>query len=234
MGFEKISAPSVKEVFIREIEDKIFSGELQVGEKLPPQKELCHSMGVSLTVVNAGIAELSSKGLVQVVPRRGVYVSDYRVTGTPETFFDLMQYNGKELPAHEVRSFVETRVALDPFVMKLIIERASDDELEEAQGKFEVIKREELDDIEFCTAVTDYFQTLYRITDNTFLSLLYHSTVKPQIGMYEAFVRKNGRSTVIKNMEDIQSALRNRSVKQAQDYALNGQKMALEGPTAII
>lgn len=234
MEFEKINAPSVREVFVREIEDKIFSGELQVGEKLPSQKELCSSMGISLTVVNAGIAELSSKGLVQVVPRRGVFISDYRVTGTPETFFDLMQFNGEQLPSREIQSFTETRVALDPYVMKLVIERATDEQLKALKSKVLATRKEEITDLEFCDRITDAFQEIYRMTDNTFLSLLYHSTIKPQIGMYSIFIQKNGRELVIKNIENIYKALCQRDLPNAEKYALEGMNYVLTGTTAIV
>ena len=43
---------SVRQSFVQKLENKILSGELSVGEKLPPARELCHIMGVSLTVVN--------------------------------------------------------------------------------------------------------------------------------------------------------------------------------------
>ena len=48
MTFNKISAPSVREIFVRQIENKILSGELKPGDKLPPARELCTIMGVSL------------------------------------------------------------------------------------------------------------------------------------------------------------------------------------------
>lgn len=233
MSFSKIQAPSVKDVFVEQIEHKILSGELKIGEKLPSQKELCRSMGVSLTIVNSGISQLAAKGLVEVVPRRGVYVSDYRITGTPETFFDILQFNGRELQAREIRSFTESRLALDPFVVKLVIERATDEEILEAEKHLKAMKKEQTDE-EFCFHVTDFFQSLYRMTDNSFLPLLYHSTLKPQVGMYGIFVEKNGRRAVIENAEEILRAVQARDTERAQKAAGDGLTLALEGPLAIV
>ena len=78
MGFNKISAPSLRGIFVRELENMILSGELQVGEKLPSARDLAEQMGVSRTVVNAGLSELAGKGFLEVRPRVGVFVSDYR------------------------------------------------------------------------------------------------------------------------------------------------------------
>ena len=63
MAFEKISVPSVREAFVQAIEDKILSGELKVGERLPPARQLSAEMGISLTVISAGMSELAAKGL---------------------------------------------------------------------------------------------------------------------------------------------------------------------------
>ena len=54
---EKQEKLSVRQAFVQELENKILSGELRVGEKLPPARELCHIMGVS---------ELVSKGFLEV------------------------------------------------------------------------------------------------------------------------------------------------------------------------
>ena len=56
---KKKSSGSLKESFVQSIENKILSGELKIGDKLPPEREIVETMGISLTVVNAGIAELA-------------------------------------------------------------------------------------------------------------------------------------------------------------------------------
>ena len=60
-AISKISTPSLKDLFVKELENKILSGELKVGDKLPSERELASSMQVSRAVVNAGIAELEQK-----------------------------------------------------------------------------------------------------------------------------------------------------------------------------
>ena len=62
MEFEKLISPSLKELFISNIEAKILSGELPVGQQLPPERQLAQSMGVSRAVVNSGIVELENRG----------------------------------------------------------------------------------------------------------------------------------------------------------------------------
>jgi len=46
MEFEKLVSPSLKDLFITHVEAMILSGELPVGQQLPPERQLAQSMGV--------------------------------------------------------------------------------------------------------------------------------------------------------------------------------------------
>ena len=56
MEFKKLNAPTLKELFVTELENMILSGKLEIGSKLPSERELATSMQVSRAVVNSGIA----------------------------------------------------------------------------------------------------------------------------------------------------------------------------------
>lgn len=233
MSFDKISTLSVRETFVREIENKILSGELKPGDKLPPARQLCKIMGVSLTVVNAGVSELASKGFVEVKPRHGTYVADYIANGNTETFFSIIRYNGGRINAKEFRSFTESRVALDPLIAELVIKRASDEEIASLGGIIEDIKKSgELH--ETCRLITHFYHKMYIISQNSFCALLYNSTMSPQIGMYEMFIEKNGLQPVIDNMEAEFRCLTERDIAGARMYAASGQMSAIEGPYSVI
>ena len=63
MLFKKLSAPSLKELFVAELEGMILSGKLEIGAKLPPERELAESMQVSRAVVNSGLDEMEKKAV---------------------------------------------------------------------------------------------------------------------------------------------------------------------------
>ena len=81
MEFARISAPSLKSLFVSQLQGMILSGELPVGAQLPPERELAERMQVSRAVVNSGLAELAKQGFLEVQPRQGVRVADYRRKG---------------------------------------------------------------------------------------------------------------------------------------------------------
>ena len=59
---------------------------------LKPERELAEMLGVSRPVVHKAIIRLEARGLVSIVPRKGVWVNDYRVSaklGILDSIYDL-------------------------------------------------------------------------------------------------------------------------------------------------
>jgi|LSQX01.1.fsa_nt_gb DNA-binding FadR family transcriptional regulator len=113
MGFAKLKAESLKELFIKEIEAKIISGQLKPGDRLPPERELASLMGVSRSIVNSGILELASKGFVRIIPRKGTIVQDYQIEGTPAILASIMNYNEGKLSPRLFNSMMDTRLLIE-------------------------------------------------------------------------------------------------------------------------
>lgn len=66
MEFAKLSAPSLKDLFVQQLQGMILSDELPMGTQLPPERELAQQMQVSRAVVNGGLAELAQQGFLEV------------------------------------------------------------------------------------------------------------------------------------------------------------------------
>lgn len=56
------------------LKDKIFAGELPLGEKLPSEAELIDEFGVSRTVVREAVTRLRAEGLIETFQGRGSFV----------------------------------------------------------------------------------------------------------------------------------------------------------------
>lgn len=63
-----------------------------MGSQLPPERELARQMQVSRAVVNGGLAELAQQGFLEVRPRQGTCVADYRRKGNLSTLIAIMEY----------------------------------------------------------------------------------------------------------------------------------------------
>lgn len=97
MAFKKLVAPSLTDLFVNELKRMILSGDLQVGDKLPPERQLAEEMNVSLAVIHGGITRLTALGFLNAVPRQGVFVADYVRNGDMNTMKEIMEYTDDNL-----------------------------------------------------------------------------------------------------------------------------------------
>ena len=133
MEFEKLSAPSLKELFIRNIRENVLSGQLSIGTRLPPEREIAEQMQVSRTVVNAGLTELERQGFLEIRPRQGTFVADYGRSGNISTLNTIMEYHSDTLGYAEIHSILEVRRALEHLATDAAIETATDADMDRLQ-----------------------------------------------------------------------------------------------------
>lgn len=191
MGFQKISSLSLTDLFVQQIENMILSGELAVGEQLPPARELSIRMGVSRPVISAGVIELEKLGFVEIIPRQGVYVSDYRRKGTVETLNAIMRYNQGMMRKPEVKSLLEVRESLECLCTRLVLDNASDAELENLGGILDELKNTKTAE-DAAEKTFLFFHELAILSGNVLLPLMYHSFKAPGVHLWSIYAKKFG------------------------------------------
>lgn len=191
MEFEKLVSPSLKDLFVEHIEAMILSGKLRVGEKLPPERMLAQSMGVSRAVVNSGVMELERRGFLEVRPRIGTFVADYRREGTLETLKSIMTYNRGQLRNEEIRSILEVRDALDKLAVACIIPHVTEADIRLLIKKAEAI-REAPDGHAAAEAVFAFQHELAMLSGNTLLPLIFRSFYSSIMVLWERFCQLHG------------------------------------------
>lgn len=234
MEFEKLYAPSLKELFIQQLQDRILSGDLVFGARLPPERELCEQMHVSRAVVNAGITELARQGFLEVRPRQGTFVADYRRNGNMDTLMAIMHYNGGILGREEIRSILEVRWGLEQMAITRAIDFASDDALE-ALGLY-VSQLDTLPLPAPTQAAEIAFQFHHEMTltgGNTILPLIYSSFKVPCIALWVRFCRKFGVAALGSNVKELYRLLLNRDKDGALRWAGEYLTQAISGNQQI-
>lgn len=101
---------TLREIVADEIRQMIMSGELQPGERLFEDR-LAERLGVSRNPVREALRALESTGLVEVVPRRGAYVSN--------------------VDAEQTRQLLELRSVLEAYAAEQAAVRRDADDLAE-------------------------------------------------------------------------------------------------------
>jgi len=147
-AFGKISAPSLKEICVQEILTKILSGELKPGDRLPPEREMAETMGISRSSINHGIMELETMGFLTITPRRGTVVNDYRKHPTPQSLAAVMRYSSIEMEQSLFSDLMATRVLIEVESAKLACTSIHDTTLEKMQSLVDVLAQEPEDPTE--------------------------------------------------------------------------------------
>lgn len=218
MEFEPLYAPSLKELFVQKLQGMILSGELPMGQKLPPERELCQQMGVSRAVVNAGISELARQGFLDVLPRQGAFVANYRRHGNMETLMAIMDYNGGMLGREEIRSILEVRWGLEQMTLHRAIDNATDAELEQL-GRFPNALNEKTTPAQAAEIAFRFHHELTLIGGNHILPLIYTSFKVPCTALWIRFCRKYGVGALRSNMEELYRHLLNRDKDGAKNWS---------------
>lgn len=214
MGFTKITNVSLTELFVQQVERMILSGELAVGEQLPSARELSVQMGVSRPVISAGLIELEKLGFVEIHPRRGAFVCDYRRKGTVETLVAIMRYNGGAMRRNEVTSLLQVRGVLERLCMEQVIDTATDEELSAVAPLLDAIAAAESPDAA-AEAVFTFHHELAALSGNMLLPLLYHSFRPESLYLWTITCKRGGHKPLYERKLRLYQALLNRDAEEA-------------------
>lgn len=104
---------SIADEVSRELLGKILSGELKPGCRLPAEREMAVSMGVSRGSVHQAIVHLELQGFVSILPRHGTVVNDFRKYPTTQSLEALMSSDSLELDRSLFDDMMDTRLWLE-------------------------------------------------------------------------------------------------------------------------
>ena len=131
IAFEPIKVQSLKNACVSRLEHLILSGELKIGEQLPSERDFALRIGVSRPVLHAALVDLDSKGLVQIVPRRGVFISDFRRSGSLAILGSLLSYHDGNLDPAFTRSLIVMRLLVETETARLAALNCTEQQLVE-------------------------------------------------------------------------------------------------------
>lgn len=232
MEFNKLTAPSLKELFIKELEGMILSGKLAVGEKLPPERDIAKTMQVSRGVVNSGIIELARKGFLTIKPRVGTFIADYRRTGTMETLISILHYNGGVLRDSEIRSILEIRQAFSSLAFQLAIPQLTQTDLESLRKLVDGIAKASSRP-EACEKAFEFHHELAVLSGNMLMPLIYYSFKDAVLMLWERFCALHGIEKLYANTDTLCRYIEQRDVEGAIIWSEKTLKDTMTGKDQI-
>lgn len=131
VSFEPLKVQSLKESCVRRLEELILSGELKIGERLPSERELASRLNISRPVLHEALVDLNAKGLVRIVPRRGVFINDYRREGSLALLSSLLHFHNGQLDPLFQQSLIDMRLTLECETARLAALNRTPEQIEE-------------------------------------------------------------------------------------------------------
>ncbi len=109
---EKRDDKNLSNVVIRKVQEMILSGELQEGDKLPPEREMTQRLGIGRPALREGLKSLEMLGLVE--RRHGL--GNFIINKVQASYFEplslsFMLNHGTESEIFEMRNCLETYTA---------------------------------------------------------------------------------------------------------------------------
>jgi GntR family transcriptional repressor for pyruvate dehydrogenase complex len=150
--FEQVARePRLSDKVAEMMLETILSNRLNVGDRLPSERELGEQFGVSRTVVREAVRALVAKGVIEVRSGSGLRVAAVDASAVSESVRLYLRGGSIDFEkVHEVRRLLETHIA------GLAAERAGDDDVARLREVHERMVRDaddvdaaSLDDLEF-------------------------------------------------------------------------------------
>ena len=154
-SFNPVSNNKLYIQIYNQVRDAIVSGQYQIGEQLPSEKELCAMFRVSRVPVREALSALELNGFVESVRGAGYYVM--RTTPAVE---DMVQ-------EVEPQDIIRARMALEPDIARLAAEQITDEQREELRDIIERFQLEAEQDAYTTVVDREFHLFLARISGNT-------------------------------------------------------------------
>src|SRR5947199_5173060 len=123
--YSPIQSSKVFEQIAEQIEQRILSGELRSGDRLPTERELSEQFHASRTAVREAMKTLAQRGLVDMRPGRGTIVID----GTSQAMRNSLGLMMRVGEAGSSSNLVEVREIIEPGIAALAAIRATDEHI---------------------------------------------------------------------------------------------------------
>lgn len=208
MPFQRIVAPSIRTLFVEQLEGMILSGELRPGDRLPTERELADEMKISKTVVHEGLRELHRLGFLEVTAQRGVRVADYAQTGSLETLRAIMDYHGG-LP--------DRKTAISILKLRYYLEGPAMEELAAAHSEADIAalralqRRAEEASVQgadaFAEALFHYHRGITFLSGNTITPLIFNAFTKVNLEFWKGYISVEGVGQCLATLEQFTESI---------------------------
>ena len=151
----------------------ITSGALKPGEKLPPERELIATLGVSRPTLREGIAALTAMGILEARQGAGTFVSNLDPARIVEPLVLIVNLNSEVL-----RELFDVRGILEAGAIQLAARNITDEELAELRRLAGELERRQGTLRRFLQLDVEFHRAIHRASRNELLIALLESVAQ--------------------------------------------------------
>jgi len=140
MTFETLDRTDLTELVASRLRAAILHGEYAPGDLLPPERDLAEQLGVNRHTLRLGLQKVESLGLVERRQGSGCRVLDYKQHATFDALQFLLLRPDGALDPDVARSLLDVIRLLYSGATDVIIERASDSDLDTAEATLDQLR----------------------------------------------------------------------------------------------
>ncbi len=213
--FTRIDKKNLNDEISRQMISRILSGVFQPGDKLPPEREMAEQMNVNRNTLREALRKLELLGLLSVRQGDGIYILDYRDSGSIELLKHIL-ISRKEKTAEIIYDVLKIRTIVIPEMAALAAEKITADELSSL--------REITDDPQKSLIEKDFaiHHCIARVSGNLFFMILlnfFNEIFRQYARLYFSF--EENRNVSIKFHKNIIDALNRKDLKKAKNIMLD-------------
>lgn len=156
--FRKIGSKlTLSQKIERRMEAAIREKKLPVGSRLPTERELCESFGVSRTALREALRRLSARGLIEITKGSGMTVTGLKIDDAIE---NLNLYYDMQFDHNLIAQIIEVRRLFEPEIASLAAKQRTQNDLSDIQENIEAFKKCDPDNIQMEADLDNKFHLL--------------------------------------------------------------------------
>lgn len=201
MEVTPLKRTSASEQIFQQLKEKILSGELFPGSKLPSENELCRLYQVSRTTVRQALANLSALDLIETRFGEGSFV---KTADSGAVMNPLLTHTF--LSEKSILEVVEFRQLMEPSTAKLACEKASEEDLITLRKLYEQMVQNQKDLHAFAKLDCEFHTEVARISRNPYVIKVFEIIADILLHAFSDIVSKRGNEAGLKFHKQILSA----------------------------
>lgn len=158
---------------VRSIAERIRSGALADGQPLPPERDLMEEYAISRTVVREAVRTLSSRGLIEALPRHRPVVRKPGFDAAIDAVGSIVSHLLGEPGG--VKNLFDTRIMVEAALVRQAAQQATKDDIAALKTALEANGAAILDSEEFYRTDNAFHGVLYQIPQNPVLPAIHRA-----------------------------------------------------------